>query len=53
MEVAVNDIKMTVNTKKIICMLLDPCNERDVVSDDFPAFVVANWELEFVEFSSI
>ena len=36
-EAAVNDIKMTVNTKKMICMIFNPCNKRDVVSDDFPA----------------
>jgi exonuclease III len=48
-EAAVNDIKMTFNTKKTVCMIFNPCNKRDVVSDDFPALVLAGCDLEFVD----
>ena len=44
-EVAVDDIKMTFSTKKTVCMIFNPCNKRDIASDDFPAFVQADFEL--------
>jgi hypothetical protein len=48
-ELAADDIKMTFNTKKTVCMVCNPRNKRDNVSDIFPAFTLAGCELLFVE----
>jgi len=46
---AVDDLKVTFNTKKTVCMMRNPCNKRDVVRDIFPAFILAGCELIFAE----
>ena len=48
-EAAADDIKMTFNTKKTVCMIFNPCNKRASVCDTFPAFTLAGCELMFVE----
>jgi len=40
-EAAAVDIKMSFNTKKTVCMICNPCNKRNIVSDAFPAFILA------------
>jgi len=32
-----------------VCMIFNPCNKRNIVSDAFPAFILADCELIFVE----
>ena len=48
-EAAADDIKMTFNTKKTISIVFNPCNERGVVCDSFPAFTPAGCKLKFVD----
>jgi len=48
-EEAAVDIEMSFNTKKTVCMIFSPCNKRNIVSDAFPAFILADCELIFIE----
>jgi hypothetical protein len=48
-EAAADDIKMTFNTKKTVCMIFNPCNRRETICDTFPTFTLAGSQLMFVD----
>jgi len=48
-EAAAVDIKMSFNTKKTVCMIFNSGNKRNIVSDAFPAFILADCELICVD----
>ena len=48
-EDAANEINMSFNTKKTVCMVFNPCNKRKVVCNSFPAFKLAGCNLLFVD----
>lgn len=46
---AADDIRMSFNTRKTVCMIFNPCNRRKIVCDSFPAFTLAGCKLLFVQ----
>lgn len=44
-----NEISMSFNTKKTVCMIFNPANKRKIICDAFPAFKLAGCNLLFVE----
>jgi len=48
-EKAADDINMSFNTKKTVCMVFNPCNKRKIVSSSFPAFRLSGCDLSFVD----
>ena len=48
-ENAANDVNMSFNTKKTVCMVFNPCSKHKIVCSSFPAFSIAGCNLLFVE----
>jgi len=48
-ESSANEICMSFNTKKTVCMVFNPTNRRKVVCNFFPAFMLAGSHLLFVD----
>ena len=48
-EDAANEINMSFNTKKTVCMVFNPCNKHKVVCNSFPDFKLAGCNLLFVD----
>jgi len=46
---AADDIRMSFNTRKTVCMIFNPCNRRKIVCNSFPAFSLAGCQLLFVQ----
>jgi hypothetical protein len=42
---AADDIRMSFNTRKTVCMIFNPCNRRKIVCNSFPAFSLAGCQL--------
>ena len=43
-----DEINMSFNTRKTVCMVFNPSVSRKIVSRDFPVFTVGNTALKFV-----
>jgi len=48
-EEAADQINMTFNTKKTVCMVFNPCNKRKVICSSFPVFKLTGSNLKFVD----